>query len=446
VQKCTATAQFQRSWCDPQQLWPTPPAVPGPNPRGQSVITGNVVTVTQNHDLDRLLRRQHGAVSRAQLRERGVNANTIDTWVRRGRLRRILPAVYSTGPPSLATRAHAAHLWQPNSVVSHLAAAHLWKMAVDEPVVVHLTLPLGLVRTSPVPWLRLFRRDTPRTRCSTVGGLPVTDVPRTVFDCLALLEDAACAALLDHATATLTSDRALRMRYSEDLGMYGSPRIARQLASLVPGAASAPERQLAHGLKSSGLTHFLINEPVCGYIADFLDPARRLILEVDGYCTHGTWLAFQDDRARQNVLVAHGYTVLRYTAHDVQTRLGSILDEVTDIVARSSQQTSRSSKLNGDCAKLNGEISVSAIMDGVATRPLHPQAAAPHAARSAQPAGGLHCPIGQHQISTGPADGGQRFHHGAPPVQPAARHRRLDHRVLTRDLISGDGDVGDLSD
>jgi very-short-patch-repair endonuclease len=123
--------------------------------------------------------------------------------------------------------------------------------------------------------------------------------------------------LLDHATATLTSERALRMRYLEDLGLRGSPRIAAQLASLVPGAASAPEHLLAQGLNSAGLTNFLVNEPVHGYIADFLDPVRRLILEVDGYRTHGGWVAFQNDRTRQNVLVAHGYTVLRYTAHDV---------------------------------------------------------------------------------------------------------------------------------
>ncbi|MGH3720262.1 MAG: DUF559 domain-containing protein [Pseudonocardiaceae bacterium] len=296
--------------------------------------------MTLGSDIERLIRRQHGAVSRAQLRESGVNTNTIDSWLRRGALRQVLHGVYATGAPSPATRARAAHLWQPEGVVSHLAAAHLWKMAVDEPAVIHLTVPLSCARTSPVPWLRLLRRDTPRTRRSTVGGLPVTDVPRTVFDCLTLLDDAACAALLDHATATLTSDRALRMRYFEEIGLRRSPRVGRQLASLVPGAASAPERLLAQGLQSAGLTGFLINEPVLGYIADFLDPARRLILEVDGYRTHGTWLAFQDDRTRQNVLVAHGYTVLRYTAHDIQTRLGSIVDEIAKVVARTSQPIS----------------------------------------------------------------------------------------------------------
>lgn len=62
---------------------------------------------------------------------------------------------------------------------------------------------------------------------------------------------------------------------------------------------------------------------------------------MDGYRTHGTWIAFQDDRTRQNALVAHGYTVLRYTAHDVQTRLGSILDEISGMVARISPTRDR---------------------------------------------------------------------------------------------------------
>ncbi|MGQ0773007.1 MAG: DUF559 domain-containing protein, partial [Pseudonocardiales bacterium] len=310
---------------NPQELTPR-------NPLELSVAAGNVDGMIGESDIDRLVRRQQGAVSRAQLRKADLSPNTIESWVRRGQLRRLLQGVYSIGTPSLATRAYAAYLWQPRGVVSHLAAAHLWGMAVDEPAVVHLTVPLNCARKSPAAWLRLFRRDTPRTRRSSVSGLPVTDVPRTVFDCLALLDDVAGGALLDHVTVTLTSDRALRMRYLEELGLRGSPHIGRHLAALVPGAASAPERLLAQGLHSAGLTGFLINEPVLGYVADFLDPTLKLIIEVDGYRTHGTWVAFQDDRTRQNVLVAHGYTILRYTAHDVRTRLESILDEIATMV------------------------------------------------------------------------------------------------------------------
>jgi Transcriptional regulator, AbiEi antitoxin len=134
------------------------------------VTTGTVVAMIQGSDIERLIRRQHGAVSRAQLRESGVSANTIDTWVRRGKLRRILHGVYATGAPSLATRAHAVHLWQPEGVVSHLAAAHLWKMAVDEPAVVYLTVPLSCARTSPVPWVRLFRRTPPAPGAAPSAG------------------------------------------------------------------------------------------------------------------------------------------------------------------------------------------------------------------------------------------------------------------------------------
>lgn len=115
------------------------------------MLAGTVVTMIRGSDIEQLLRRQHGAVSLAQLRQTELNANTIGSWVRRGRLRRVLHGVYTTGELSLTTRAHAAHLWQPEGVVSHLAAARLWKMAVEEPAVVHLTIPLSCARTSPVP-------------------------------------------------------------------------------------------------------------------------------------------------------------------------------------------------------------------------------------------------------------------------------------------------------
>ncbi|MGH3930711.1 MAG: type IV toxin-antitoxin system AbiEi family antitoxin domain-containing protein [Pseudonocardiaceae bacterium] len=236
------------------------------------MAAGSLAGMTEGNDLERLLCRQQGAVSRIQLRDIGLSVDTIDAWVRRGRLRRLLRGVYCTGSPSLATRAHAAYRWQPQGVVSHLAAARLWRMAVEEPRVVHLTVPLSCARTSPVPWLRVFRRDTPRDRRSTVCELPATDVLRTVFDCRTLLDDIAGGTLLDHVTTTLTSQRALRMHYVEDLGLHGSPRVGRHLSSLVSGAASVPERRLAHGLRSVGLTGFLINEPVIGYLADFWIP------------------------------------------------------------------------------------------------------------------------------------------------------------------------------
>lgn len=50
---------------------------------------------------------------------------------------------------------------------------------------------------------------------------------------------------------------------------------------------------------------------------DFAYPADRVAIEVDGYESHASLDAFRHDRARQNELVALGWTVLRFTWDDV---------------------------------------------------------------------------------------------------------------------------------
>lgn len=50
-----------------------------------------------------------------------------------------------------------------------------------------------------------------------------------------------------------------------------------------------------------------------GYWVDVLFRRHRLILEIDGWETHGTRLAFEEDRRRRNYLVLAGYAVLNFT-------------------------------------------------------------------------------------------------------------------------------------
>ena len=82
------------------------------------MAAGNLIGMTGGHDLEQLLHRQHGAVSRTQLRAIGLSTNTIESWVRRGRLRRLMKGVYCAEALTLTTRAYAAYLWQPRGVVS----------------------------------------------------------------------------------------------------------------------------------------------------------------------------------------------------------------------------------------------------------------------------------------------------------------------------------------
>ena len=55
------------------------------------------------------------------------------------------------------------------------------------------------------------------------------------------------------------------------------------------------------------------NVRVGSFTVDFMWPAERLIVEVDGWASHGTRTAFEDDRARDLKLTLLGYEVVRFT-------------------------------------------------------------------------------------------------------------------------------------
>jgi very-short-patch-repair endonuclease len=58
---------------------------------------------------------------------------------------------------------------------------------------------------------------------------------------------------------------------------------------------------------------------------DLAWPEYRLAVEVDGWETHGTREAFQDDRTRDARMLAIGWRTLRFTWHDVVDRPAYVL-------------------------------------------------------------------------------------------------------------------------
>jgi very-short-patch-repair endonuclease len=57
----------------------------------------------------------------------------------------------------------------------------------------------------------------------------------------------------------------------------------------------------------------LVNAPLGPFIPDFRWTTERVIVELDGFETHGTRQAFERDRARARALTARGWTVVRIT-------------------------------------------------------------------------------------------------------------------------------------
>ncbi|MDU3164634.1 MAG: DUF559 domain-containing protein [Corynebacterium sp.] len=80
------------------------------------------------------------------------------------------------------------------------------------------------------------------------------------------------------------------------------------------GADSPPERTLSRQLRAEGI-YPKHNVRIAGYRFDL--KIGKLLVEVDGWEYHKHSVAFQADRTKQNAAVAHGYTVLRFTADDI---------------------------------------------------------------------------------------------------------------------------------
>lgn len=67
------------------------------------------------------------------------------------------------------------------------------------------------------------------------------------------------------------------------------------------------------------------------YKADIYLPDSRIIVEMDGFQYHRSKDAFQKDRIRQNLLVEHGYAVLRYFTAQVKNDLESVINQIVAV-------------------------------------------------------------------------------------------------------------------
>lgn len=76
---------------------------------------------------------------------------------------------------------------------------------------------------------------------------------------------------------------------------------------------SEAERRFLALIRAARLPTPRTNVRVGRHEVDFVWPAERLIVEVDGFRYHGSRHAFERDRARDTDLAALGYTVVRVT-------------------------------------------------------------------------------------------------------------------------------------
>jgi very-short-patch-repair endonuclease len=242
--------------------------------------------------LARLATRQAGVAGREQLRALGFTRNEIDNRLARGRLIRVHRGVYAVGHEAVGDRGRmigALLAAGPGAALSHRTAAYHWKLIPSMPQFPDVTL------TDRVPRRRADLRvhQARRLDVTVHQGLPTTTPLQTI--------------------AQLKGSERDRAR-AEALVLKLIPRSADDGAE---PTRSELERALLPALRKARLPRPIGGYELLGFTLDFCWPDHRLVVETDGWSTHGHRRAFESDRARDATLQAHGYRVVRFTWRQV---------------------------------------------------------------------------------------------------------------------------------
>jgi very-short-patch-repair endonuclease len=273
-----------------------------------------------------LIERQHGVIARRQLLMLGVGPNAISRRVSSGRLHVLWRGVYAAGRPTVTVRGWwmAAVLACGNrAVLSHASAGALWGMLVmntgnqglkPRRSLVHISIPAD--RVCRRGGIRVHRRGA-LAACDLTRreGIPVTSPRQTLIDLATLLQPSQLEAAVNAADRLdLIDPELLRVAVQERSGMDGAGALRKVLDRRSFGLTDSElERRFLRLVVRSRLPAPKTQQIVEGFRVDFFWPESRLVVETDGLRYHRTPGQQAKDRRRDQVLVASGLTVLRFT-------------------------------------------------------------------------------------------------------------------------------------
>jgi hypothetical protein len=267
-----------------------------------------------------------GLVSVDRLRDIGVSRRAAAYRAEEGRLHRVHRGVYAVGHRSigrLGMLRAAVLACGEGAVISHGTAAAMWGLWDRWPALIDVIVPCEAGRK--IDGVRAHRCRYPSAEeVRARGGVPCTTPARTLVDAAGtygrsrlqgFAEEALVRKLLEFRALDLAMHRAKGRRGVRTLGAIADQW--RMPSGEAPDVRSIFEARMLPPLVAVGFEW-----PECNrtlriggetFMADFYWPKQRLLIETDGEATHGTPVAFSDDRRRDQVLMAEGYQATRVT-------------------------------------------------------------------------------------------------------------------------------------
>ena len=273
----------------------------------------------------------------------GWSDGAIKNRIRRGRLHPLYAGVYRVGHGLVQREGRwlAAVLASgPDAVLSHWSAAALWGIRPNSRSVIDVTDP---VKSRSWDGIRRHHKALPADEVMAQKGIPVTTVPRTIFDLAAFEPVEVVKAMLREAEFRELHDRLslwdLVERYP---GRRGIRRVKAALEALkdepLDEYKSRFEERFAPFLTRHHLPRARFNQwNLAGdrrFQVDCLWPDQRQIVELDGWEGHKTRAAFREDRARDRRLRVAGYGVTRLTWNQLEDEPEAVASDLRVLLGR----------------------------------------------------------------------------------------------------------------
>ena len=205
----------------------------------------------------------------------------------------------------------------PNAMLSHQSAALVWGIGHERPDDAPVDVLIGPRRRTRRDGIAAHRTNRlERAEIRVHERLPVTSPARTLRDIAGTVTMRELERAVDEAlTRRIVRLAQLRAAVAGDKGRRGGPILAALLEHRGNSTVtrSQAEERMLEIVRAANFPSPETNVHVSGYEVDFLWRPQRLIVEIDGYTYHASRCAFERDRAKDAVLAAAGYLVIRIT-------------------------------------------------------------------------------------------------------------------------------------
>jgi hypothetical protein len=226
--------------------------------------------------------------------------------------------VYAVGHRVISKTGYwkAATLYTPSAVLSHRSAAALQCILPSNRQRTEVTVPR---RLNQLPTIQFHFGRLPADEVTTQDGIPVTIVTRTIFDLSSVERPAKVERAMNEAErlrlGSALSMQDIARRYP---GARGSATIRAILGTALAGVTREElEARFAEFLQARGFPRPEVNAHIAVrdrlIEVDFVWRDQKLIVELDGYESHGTRATFESDRRRDRALSVSEWRHIRAT-------------------------------------------------------------------------------------------------------------------------------------